>query len=211
MKIISWDQFCGEEGRRLFQNKTAVTIGVFDGVHRGHQVLLQKVLASGFEPVVVTFRNHPRSVVAHKKAPDLLITVDERLAIFEKKGVSVAVLIDFSKKFSILSGREFLSLLRENASPGYMAIGTTFRCGYRGTTDAAEVVRINAEAGICTEIVEPVREGTLPVSSSRIREALAAGDTDLAERMLGRKLEGISFSKPEGSTDLFNRAFVNVS
>jgi riboflavin kinase/FMN adenylyltransferase len=173
----------------MFRDKSAVTIGVFDGVHRGHRALLQKAVASGFEPVVVTFRNHPRSIIAHRKAPELLITVEERLAIFEKEGVSAAVLIDFSQKFSILSARVFLETLWKNAAPAYMVIGSTFRCGYRGAVDAAEVVRINAEAGIRTEIVEPVREGGIPVSSSRIREALVEGNIALAERMLGRKLE----------------------
>jgi riboflavin kinase/FMN adenylyltransferase len=191
MRILSWDEFCGQgrdQNRRLFR-ETAVTVGVFDGVHRGHEALLQKVLESGYEPLVVTFRNHPRSVVAHKKAPDLLITVEERLAIFEKKGVSATILIDFSKKFSILSGRDFLDALRTHASPVYMAIGTTFRCGHGGMTNATEVARINAEAGVRTEIVEPVREGGVAISSSRIREALAAGDAVLAERMLGRMLK----------------------
>jgi riboflavin kinase/FMN adenylyltransferase len=186
MKILSWEQFAGGNG--AFQNQTAVTIGVFDGVHRGHQVLLRKVVMSGFKPVVITFRNHPRSVVAHRKAPVLLITVEERLAIFEKEGVHAAILIDFSQKLSILSGRAFLETVWKNAAPAYMVIGSTFRCGYRGAVDAAEVARINAEAGVRTEIVEPVREGGLPVSSSRIRTALAAGDAALAGRMLGRPL-----------------------
>jgi riboflavin kinase/FMN adenylyltransferase len=191
MTVLSWDEFCGgkRENGGIFRDKSAVTIGVFDGVHRGHRVLLQKAAASGFEPVVVTFRNHPRSIVAHRKAPKLLITVEERLAIFEKEGVSVTVLIDFSQRFSILSGRAFLETLRKNAALAYMVIGSTFRCGHRGTVDAAEVARINAEAGIRTEIVEPVQEDGIPVSSSRIREALVEGNVALAERMLGRKLE----------------------
>jgi riboflavin kinase/FMN adenylyltransferase len=191
MKILSWDELSGgnRESGGAFQDKTAVTIGVFDGVHRGHQVLLRKVVMSGYEPVVVTFRNHPRSVVMHRKAPELLVTVEERLSLFEKEGVSAAVLIDFSQQFSILSGRVFLAALWKNVSPAYMVIGSTFRCGCRGAVDAVEVARINAEAGVKTEIVEPVREGGLPVSSSRIREALAAGDTALAERMLGRKAQ----------------------
>jgi riboflavin kinase/FMN adenylyltransferase len=188
MTILSWDELAGK-GRGLFQGKTAATIGVFDGVHRGHQVLLQKVVTSGHEPIVVTFKNHPRSVVAHRKDPGLLITVEERLAIFEKEGIQAVILIDFSKKFSILSGSAFLRALWENAFPAYMAIGSTFHCGYRGAVDAAEVARINAEKGVRTEIVEPVLEEGLPVSSSRIREALAAGDVALAERMLGRALK----------------------
>lgn len=187
MRILSWDEL--SVGNGAFRDKTAVTIGVFDGVHRGHQVLLRKVVSSGYAPVAVTFSNHPRSVVAHRKAPRLLITVEERLAIFEKNGVEAAVLIDFSQKFSILSGKAFLEALWKNAAPDYMAIGATFRCGYRGGLDAAGVARINAEAGVRTEIVEPVLEGGLPVSSSRIREALAAGDTALAERMLGRRVK----------------------
>jgi riboflavin kinase/FMN adenylyltransferase len=182
MRVLSWDEFCGQG--RLFPGQTAVTVGVFDGVHRGHRVLLQKIVTSGYVPVVVTFRNHPRSVVAHRKAPDLLITVEERLAIFEKAGIAATILIDFSKKFSILSGEDFLRAIREYASPAYMAVGTTFRCGCGGTTDAAAVARINAAAGVRTEIVEPLREDGAAISSSRIREAFAAGDIALAERML---------------------------
>ena len=192
MTVLSWDELIGgngSNGANVFRGKPAVTMGVFDGVHRGHQVLLHKAASSGYEPVAVTFSNHPRGVVAHRKAPQLLITVEERLAIFEKSGVEAAVLIDFSQKFSILSGRAFLEALWKNAAPAYMAIGSTFRCGHRGDLDAAGVARINAEAGVRTEIVEPVLEGGLPVSSSRIREALAAGDIALAERMLGRKVK----------------------
>jgi riboflavin kinase/FMN adenylyltransferase len=185
MRVLSWDKFCGQG--RLFPEKTAstaITVGVFDGVHRGHRVLLQKIVTSGYVPVVVTFRNHPRSVVAHRKAPDLLITVEERLAIFEQAGIAATILIDFSKKFSILSGEDFLRRVWEHASPAYMAIGTTFRCGYGGTTAAAAVARINAAAGVRTEIVEPLQESGAAISSSRIREAFAAGDIALAERML---------------------------
>jgi riboflavin kinase/FMN adenylyltransferase len=147
-------------------------------------VLLQKIVTSGYVPVVVTFRNHPRSVVAHRKAPDLLITVEKRLAIFEQAGIATTILIDFSKKFSILRGEDFLRMVREYASPAYMAIGTTFRCGHGGTTDAAAVARINATAGVRTEVVEPLLESGMAISSSRIREAFATGDITLAKRML---------------------------
>lgn len=191
MNILTWEEFSG--GKAAFAGavscQTAVTIGVFDGVHRGHQALLHKVASSGYAPVVVTFRNHPRSVLTRREAPRLLITVEERLAIFEKMGVQAVVLIDFSEKFSILSGKAFLSVLWGNASPAYMAIGAAFRCGYRGGTDAGQIARLNRAAGVRTEIVPPVLEGGLPVSSSRIREALAAGDIVAAECMLGRKWE----------------------
>jgi FAD synthase len=191
MIILPWDEFYDADGqsRPLLREKTAMTAGVFDGVHRGHQALLRKIVSSGYDPVVVTFRNHPRSVLAPGNAPGLLITVEERLKIFEKEGVRAVILIDFSKRFSILTGEAFLYVLWRNASLAYMAIGPTFRCGHRGAEDAAAVVRFNAARGVRTEIVEPVRERGLAISSSRIREALAAGDTALAECMLGRKLK----------------------
>jgi FAD synthase len=182
MDIIPWDDFLKGGS---FDEDTACAAGMFDGVHRGHAALLKNVRESGFLPIVVTFRNHPRGVLSPGNAPPLLTTLDERLSRFEAHGIRSVILIDFSPDFATLKGGAFLASLREYGRLRYMAVGPTFRCG-SDRLGAEDIVRINGLAGVQTVIVPAELEGGLPVSSSRIRAALAAGDGLLAARMLDK-------------------------
>jgi riboflavin kinase/FMN adenylyltransferase len=98
-------------------------------------------------------------------------------------------MIDFSKKFSTLSGREFIDLLADRGNLRFLVIGGNFRCGYRHSTDAALVKTINLSKGIPTEVAAPMTVGGAPVSSSRIRAAIASGGLVEASELLGRRVE----------------------
>jgi riboflavin kinase/FMN adenylyltransferase len=119
--------------------------------------------------------------------------------VFETLGVKQAVLIDFSGNFSKITGREFVDLLKIRRRLDFLTIGANFRCGYRLDTDAAAIQAMNREAGIVTEVVSQVLEGGHPVSSSRIRRAILAGNLAEAAALLGRRLridlEGIPVVK----------------
>jgi hypothetical protein len=104
-------------------------------------------------------------------------------------GVMLTVLIDFSGNFSKLGGKEFIDLLRERGNLRYLVIGGNFRCGYRLDTGAADIKRMNDVAGIPTEVVEPLLDGSERISSSRIRAAIAAGSLVEAAALLGRNVE----------------------
>jgi FAD synthase len=122
------------------------------------------------------------------------------LGILESLRVAQAVLIDFSGNFSKISGREFVDSLKSRRRLDFLTVGANFRCGYRQDTDAAAIQEMNRDAGIITEVVSPFLEGGQPVSSSRIRRAILAGDMAEAAGLLGRRLridlEGI----PAGNT-----------
>jgi riboflavin kinase/FMN adenylyltransferase len=168
-----------------------MTIGVFDGVHRGHQVLIGKIVreAPGRIPTVITFRQNPKKVLHPREYRGDIIGLDRKMIIFEASGVELVILIDFSKEFSKLNGRDFIGCLKSRGCVAFLAVGSNFRCGHGLDTDVSEIEKLNRETRITTEVVPPVTEGGIPVSSSRIRGAVSAGDLDKAAMLLGRGVE----------------------
>ena len=190
MHLIKWHQFL-KTGLPLNNKPASVTIGVFDGVHRGHRALIGRVVSHNTEytPVVFTFReNHKtgsREQRAENKEQEDIQSFKERLAVFEKLGIEITVTIDFTEEFRRMPGIEFLKILLEHGKVGFFAVGSDFRCGYQLDTDAAAIERFFALRSIPVEIVPQVMEGEFPVSSSRIRAAIAEGDILKAQAMLG--------------------------
>ncbi|GHT76966.1 hypothetical protein FACS1894124_8840 [Spirochaetia bacterium] len=199
MTIVEWPEFVkgaligrSPEGQTAAAPwKTAVTIGVFDGIHRGHRLLIEKIVQKESEmmPVVITFRRNPKEFLKKQAWEGDILSLNRRLTIFENMGIKALILIDFTENFSKMMGKEFLDLLRVWGNPGYLAVGANFHCGFRMDTNAARIKALYGEAGIPVEVLEPVLEGSRPVSSSRIRGALASGDFAGAARLLGRKVE----------------------
>ena len=217
MKLINWDEIPDiarnhdhwtalTEGR-----KTALTIGVFDGLHRGHQALLTKITdkAPLFLPTVVTFRENPKKFAflhntkgESEKKPEKLpsgtsrkdntikdiICFEEKMELLQSLGIELCVIIDFSAYFSKISGRAFLEALNLRLCPAYIGLGMNFHCGYQRDTDAEAFKALAEGLGIKAEIVPPVMEGGLPISSSRIRKALQSLDYKEAALLLGRPL-----------------------
>lgn len=191
MKVIEWQQFL-KSGLNLGKKLSSMTVGVFDGVHRGHQALIERVVShsANYVPVVITFReNHKitnnEQLTINNEQRDIY-SFQKRLEIFEKLGVQLTIVVDFSDEFRRMSGIEFLEILLKHGNVGFFAAGNNFRCGNGLDTSASEIQKFFASYGIPAEIVPEVLEGSAPVSSSRIREAVAAGDHSLAEAMLGR-------------------------
>jgi len=185
MLVIDWPHFL-KNGLQIGEKKSSMTVGVFDGVHRGHQRLIERVVShnAGNVPVVVTFRQN------HKKrehTPDIQ-TFQQKTEVFERLGVKITVVIDFTESFRRMAGVEFLEILIKHGRIGFFAAGTDFRCGYQLDTDATAIKNFFSSRQIPVEIVPDVMEGGEPISSSRIRAAIAAGDLSLAERMLQRTL-----------------------
>ena len=191
MRILDWEDAGNSGAGGTAGAPAALSIGVFDGVHRGHQALIQRVVSQsvslGLVPWVVTFRQHPRGVLKGDSQGDIY-SLEQKLDIMESLGISGALLIDFSGNFSKLGGRVFVGELEKRLNPVFLAVGSNFRCGYRLDTDAAALRNMTEGEGIRTEILHPVLEGRHPVSSSRIRAAVKAGDLAQAALLLGRKL-----------------------
>jgi riboflavin kinase/FMN adenylyltransferase len=164
-----------------------MTIGVFDGVHRGHQALIEKVVGRAPQavPTVVTFRQYPKQVLRPGEYQGDIVTLDRKMIIFESLGVELVILIDFSREFSKLDGRDFIGRLKSRGGMRFLVVGGNFRCGCGLDTGAAEIKALFPPA----EVIPPIMEGGLPVSSSRIRGAVSGGGLETAALLLGRRVE----------------------
>jgi len=179
--------------------RSAVTIGVFDGVHRGHRAVIDRMVAearpAGLTPVVVTFDPHPLEVVRPGTHPELLSTLDHRLDLLAELGVAATLVLPFTTEFSRLSAAEFVRLvLVDTLHAGQVVVGSNFRFGHKAAGTVAQLSLLGADYGfevIGLDLV-PSASGTEPVSSTAIRVAVAAGDMATATAGLGRphRIEG---------------------
>jgi riboflavin kinase/FMN adenylyltransferase len=169
----------------------AATIGVFDGVHRGHQALLARVVEAarsvGGVPVVVTFARHPLAVLAPERCPEPLTTGEERWALLTARGITEVVALDFDRAMSELTAREFLErVLLRHFDLRVLVVGPDFAMGRGRRGDRAELLTLGVELGFTVEEVTPVLALGKPISSTRLRQAIAAGDVAVARELLGR-------------------------
>ena len=185
MRIISWESFVSDSASPL---PRAATVGVFDGLHLGHRALIDQVASRrpDLAPTVFTFRENPKAILRPREFEGNIFSLDQKLGEFERLGMDLIVLIDFSGNFGKLSGKEFVDLIKDRGKLRYLAVGSDFRCGYRLDTDADQLRSMNEADGLPTEIVAPVLRDGMPVSSSRIRSAIAAGNLVEAAALLGR-------------------------
>lgn len=170
---------------------TAITVGTFDGVHRGHWEVLEKLRAradaEGLPAVLVTFHPHPLQVVRPGAAPKLLTTPVEKTEILAESGVDYAVFIPFTKVLQGYSPERFVSeILIGRLRMRHLVVGYDHGFG-RGRSGGAGTLRaIGNELGFTVEVVEALRNGGDAVSSTRIRAAVAGGRVEDAARGLGR-------------------------
>lgn len=170
----------------------AVAIGTFDGVHRGHRHLLSALAGNGLEPAVVTFDPHPLSVVRPDVAPLMLSTLDQRLELLAESGVEGALVLPFDPARSRQEARDFVKeVLFDAMQARLMVVGQGFRFGYRASGDVALLRAMAAESDVRVTECELMADAS-PVSSSRVRALVAAGDVSAAAALLGRphRVEG---------------------
>jgi FAD synthase len=120
-----------------------------------------------------------------------IYSLEQKLGLLEGLGVKLTVLIDFSEKISKINGRDFIDLLLGGQPVTLLALGENFRCGHVQDTGVGEIRAFAMARGVETWVAPPVMDGGQPVSSNRIRQALAAGRFEEAQRMLGRPLDSI--------------------
>ena len=170
---------------------TVLTLGVFDGLHLGHQLIISRVVerarALGAVPTVVTFDPHPRAVLHPESAPPLLQTFDQKVEAFGVLGVEQAIVVSFTREFASVRAEEFLrDVVRERLQAREVYLGRGFAFG-RGREGNIELLRkVSGELGFFADEVPEVRLRGRRISSSRVRELLSEGSVNLARRMLGR-------------------------
>jgi riboflavin kinase/FMN adenylyltransferase len=166
-------------------------IGVFDGVHLGHQQVLRLMLADaarlGAVSLVVTFDRHPNAVVAPDRVPPLIYPLDKKLEVLASLGIEAAYLIRFDIAFSRIPGEQFVrALARGFGRLQSICVGDGFMFGARRSGNVALLQKLGADLGYSVHAVPDVQLEGQSVSSTRIRDAVRAGDFALAGRMLGR-------------------------
>lgn len=178
--------------------RSVVTIGVFDGVHRGHQVILgrarERADALGAPLVVVTFDPHPSEVVRPGTHPAMLSTLDQRLELLGRHGADHVLVLHFSPSLSKLTPAEFVhDVLVDRLHAAAVVVGANFRFGHRAVGTVDTLADLGAELGFEVVGVELVGEGDVGWSSTYVRQCVAEGDTDEAAQALGRphRVEGL--------------------
>lgn len=171
--------------------KVCLAIGVFDGVHLGHQQIIRQTIADARQhdaiALVLTFDRHPNTVVAPDRVPPLIYSWAQKSRAIESLGADALLEITFDKSFSEKSGNVFIrELARDFGMIHSICVGADFVFGHRRSGNVALLKKLGAELNFFVHGLAAVSLDGEAVSSTRIREAVRAGDFDAASQMLGR-------------------------
>ena len=180
-----------QELSQVSQDRESVlTIGVFDGVHRGHSHLMnhltREATAAGRLAGVVTFRNHPASILRSDFKPQYLVDFDQRVRLISELGVDFVVPVTFDLDLSKLRPKEFVMRLQRHLRMRGLVLGPDFAMGHEreGNTETLRV--LGGETGFSVSVVDSVVADGQAIKSTSIREAVTQGDVTRAAEMLGR-------------------------
>jgi len=169
-----------------------LAIGVFDGVHRGHQAVISTSASHAQSvngtPVVVTFDPHPAKVLRPKRAPHLLTATQHKIALIRNLGVAHLLVINFDRRFSATPPEDFVQQLATRSKPlREICVGHEWSFGKDRRGNLNLLNKLGAQLGFDVVGIQPVTVNGVVVSSTAIRQAIEAGDFDTAAEMLGRQ------------------------
>lgn len=168
-----------------------LTIGNFDGVHRGHQRILEAVLEEARRrrgtAVAITFEPHPAKFLTPETAPPLLVTPEQKLALLEAAHLDVVLVLPFTRELSQLSPRTFVEdILRRRLGAELVCVGESFRFGHRQAGNVTVLGELARDFGLTVRVIPPVVVGGQTASSTLLRRLLSQGEVARAARLLGR-------------------------
>lgn len=166
-----------------------LAIGYFDGIHRGHRTLIEKAQwmakSLGVSSAVMTFHPHPREVLGKKPVTHSLTPPQEKMNQLAKMGVDLVHIMKFDTNLAMRSPEEFVEDILIPLQVKGVVVGYDFTFGRNASGTAQDLERL-AKGRFNVEVIPPIEESQLPVSSSRIRKALANGEVETAHQVLGR-------------------------
>jgi riboflavin kinase/FMN adenylyltransferase len=179
---------------REVQQGSYITIGTFDGVHRGHQQLISTVAREGEKnnctTIVITFDPLPKVFFGNKESDSIRLTSSqtraERIALL---GVDLLIEYTFDQSFSTMSADDFITTILAGLNPKKIFIGKDFRFGYKGLGDYEFLKRKGMKLGFDTEVLEFIHLNNERISSTRVRHAIKSGDITLAAELMGKRHE----------------------
>jgi riboflavin kinase/FMN adenylyltransferase len=172
-------------------NKVCLAIGFFDGVHLGHQQIIRQTIADARQhnalALVLTFDQHPNTIVAPNRVPPLIYSLPQKLRAIESFGAEALLLIHFDRAFSQQTGETFVrGLVRDLGRVHSVCVGANFAFGHKRSGNVALLRQLGAELDFIVHGLGAVSLDGRVISSTRIREAIRAGNLDAAGQMLGR-------------------------
>ncbi len=172
------------------ERPTIVTIGAFDGLHVGHQRVIEELIRHAHESgqlgAVVTFHPHPRAVLRPWLSPKVLTTPGDKAALLAAMGLDILVLLRFTPELARTPAADFVQLLCERLKMAELWVGRDFALGRGREANVPALEAMGARMGFQVRVLEPVEIDGRPVSSTWVRELLAAGQVSKARRLLGR-------------------------
>lgn len=171
---------------------SAVAIGKFDGVHRGHQAIIERLRvdarAHSLVPTIVTFDRNPLSVLAPEACPVELVSNAQRLELLQSFGVAATVMLEFTRSFSENSPSDFVEgMLVSVLHAKLVMVGADFRFGRGGTGNVAMLQEFGEKLGFTVDLLPTLEQGGRRLSSTWVRELLSEGNVEEAEKLLGRE------------------------
>jgi len=186
MKIIHAPRDLRPQGRKI-----CLAIGFFDGVHLGHQQIVRQTIGNARQheaiSLVITFDRHPNAIVAPDRVPLLIYSLPQKLRAIEALGVDTLLLIHFDKQFSQQTGEAFIrGLARDLGALQSICVGANFVFGHKRGGDVELLKKLGEELRFTVHGLAAVALDGKAVSSTRVRQAIQAGELDAASQMLGR-------------------------
>lgn len=187
MKLV-WDDMALRDA--LGESQCVVVLGTFDGVHRGHAMLIQRAeeIAARLRlpTVVYTFSGHPMEVLRPEGWPGLLTTPEEKTAALAELGPELLCMRPFTREFADISPEDFVTHLWESLRPAHVVVGDNYSFGSGGRGTALSLRELLRSLGSLATIVPPLLFEGAPISSTRVRQAVLIGEVQLAADLLGR-------------------------
>ncbi len=169
-------------------DRTFIALGSFDGLHRGHMTLINRVvdeaLLNGCKSLVYTFANHPLSVAAPERMPSLIMDNDQKLHIFRSAGIDLVALIDFTYEYMQTAAEDFIKILLDQYHARGLVVGFNYRFGYKNTGDVEFLRELAVKYNFELIVIEPETDEDGLISSTRIRNLILEGKVGEAARLL---------------------------
>lgn len=169
------------------KRQTAITIGKFDGIHKGHHELISEIISKnelGLSSCLITFKKSPRLILSKDITPSLF-TNEERNYILEQKGINYLIEIEFNKKFMELNANKFIEILCENLNMKFLAVGDDFTFGHKCSGNVELLKIFSKKYGFELKVFNKIKKNKKCISSTLIREELIKGNIKLVNKMLG--------------------------
>jgi riboflavin kinase / FMN adenylyltransferase len=184
----------GLESLEAPQTGTAVTIGTFDGIHLGHRALIARTVATaqqdGLESAVVTWDRHPNTTLRPDKVPPLLTSQERKIELFEDLKQDLLVVLPFTRELSLWPPERFAKeVLAVGLGAKSIIVGRGWKFGHGGVGDVDLLSELGRDLGFEVQAIDLESAAGGPVSSSRVREAVARGDLELARELLLRPFD----------------------